>query len=131
MPYKNREDRLAKCKERYLQNKDKVKEYGIKYREEKSEELKIRKRKWNLKTRFKITIEDYNIMFNKQDGCCAICNKHQTFFNKRFAVDHDHKTGQIRGLLCDACNLGLGKFDDNVDNLINAIKYLQENKNGN
>jgi len=73
---------------------------------------------------FGITIEDYNRMFLEQEGKCKICKQHQTAFKKRFAVDHDHKNGRVRGLLCDACNTGLGGFLDNPDYLRSAIEYL-------
>ena len=45
----------------------------------------------------------------------------------QLVVDHCHKTGKIRGLICDSCNVGLGRFKDNIDNLKNAIKYLEKN----
>ena len=45
---------------------------------------------------------------------------------RRLAVDHDHKTGKIRGLLCISCNVGLGHFQDDVELLRSAILYLQE-----
>jgi hypothetical protein len=73
-----------------------------------------------------ITLEDYNKMFEKQNGCCAICNKHQIEFNKKLSVDHCHKTMIIRGLLCNHCNIALGYFKDNTDYLKNAIDYLSK-----
>lgn len=58
----------------------------------------------SLKRNFGITPEQYNKMFSEQNGCCAICDRHQDLFNKRLAVDHNHHTGEIRGLLCNYCN---------------------------
>ena len=78
-----------------------------------------------LKRDFGITLEEYNTMFTKQNGCCKICGRHQTEFNKRLAVDHDHVTGVVRGLLCQQCNQALGMFYDNIDTLISAINYLE------
>jgi hypothetical protein len=63
-------------------------------------------------------------------GCCKICKTHYSEFSKRLAVDHDHNTGKIRGLLCLYCNTGLGKFKDSTKLLNEAIKYLEENTNG-
>jgi hypothetical protein len=63
------------------------------------------------KKRFGISLEEYNQMFADQQGCCAICGKHQSEFKRRFAVDHNHETGKIRGLLCLSCNTHLGIYE--------------------
>jgi hypothetical protein len=84
------------------------------------------KLKSHYKTKYGITVADYNSMFEKQGGCCAICGVHQDNTFKRFCVDHNHETGQVRGLLCHNCNSALGNFMDSVDNLNNAISYLKE-----
>ena len=83
-----------------------------------------------LRNSFNIGLEEYNIMFEEQKGCCKLCNKHQTECKRALAVDHCHEhennTGNIlvRGLLCNNCNLGLGNFKDNKEVLELAIKYL-------
>lgn len=59
----------------------------------------------------------------KQDGLCGICVGNFNYKRKR-VIDHDHKTGQIRGLLCYKCNTGLGFFNDEVDLLERAIHYI-------
>ncbi len=66
--------------------------------------------------------------FEKQKGRCAICNKHQAELTKAMALDHNHITGEDRGLLCNRCNLGLGYFnsDEGIGLLENAIKYIGE-----
>ena len=77
--------------------------------------------------KYGITPKEYNKMFKKQKGRCKICGIHPIEMNdsKEFlSVDHCHTTGEVRGLLCDSCNLGLGKFYDNVENLQKAIMYL-------
>lgn len=79
-----------------------------------------------LKARFGISLNDYNKMFIDQGGCCSICKIPQSALPKSFAVDHDHITGAIRGLLCDNCNRALGQFKDNVNNLKLAIAYLEK-----
>jgi Recombination endonuclease VII len=60
-------------------------------------------------------------MAKAQDYKCAICGE-----EKRLVVDHDHATGDIRALLCDDCNKGLGSFKDNPDNLLKAAYYLEK-----
>ena len=58
-----------------------------------------------------ISNDTYNEMFINQKGKCAICGKLQSEFNYPLFVDHDHKTGKVRGLLCAGCNTGLGFFE--------------------
>lgn len=86
---------------------------------------------YKLKNSFGITQEDYNHLYTKQGGVCAICGEPETFFGnggkiKRLAVDHCHSTGIVRGLLCTKCNTALGKFNDNVSTLEKAIAYLKK-----
>lgn len=78
----------------------------------------------DLKRKYGITLEQYNQMFAAQNGCCAICGKHQVEFVKGLAVDHNHASGAIRSLLCVNCNLGIGCFRDNIGLLKAAIAYL-------
>jgi hypothetical protein len=83
----------------------------------------VRKSSW--KILYNITPKQYNKMFKKQKGLCAICRK-----NKKLCVDHDHATGQVRGLLCHSCNKGLGDFYDNVKSLKRAGDYLNGKNSG-
>lgn len=81
----------------------------------------------NLKHRYGITIDEYEILLKTQNDCCAICGKSQDKEKKRFAVDHNHKTGHIRGLLCIFCNSRLLKYTgDDKKRVIGLIKYLQK-----
>lgn len=82
-----------------------------------------------LRVNFGITSKEYNEMFLKQNGRCYICEKHQSEFKKTLAVDHNHKTGAVRGLLCGSCNRGIGLFGDNIDLLLKSIEYLKIFKN--
>lgn len=70
-------------------------------------------------------------MLIEQDGLCKICSKELYLFSPKKSttahVDHDHKTGKVRGLLCQECNTGLGKFNDNVGLFYRAIEYLKNN----
>lgn len=80
--------------------------------------------KYELKRKFQITLEQYDQMFEKQHGVCKICNKINTN-GERLAVDHNHITGKIRGLLCSRCNNGLGCFRDDIDLILKAGIYLE------
>lgn len=70
-------------------------------------------------------LKEYDDFFNKQNGKCAICKISADECTTLLAVDHDHKTGRVRGLLCKPCNFALGIFKDKIDVLNEAIKYLQ------
>lgn len=77
--------------------------------------------------RYGLTREDWNRMLDEQGGVCAICSTDDWGGRSdKPCVDHDHKTGQVRGLLCHACNRGLGSFADDVTLLDKASTYLQK-----
>ena len=108
-------------------NAEKIVAYKELYRNDpkKKEAAKVYHRKRWLMQQFGITIKDYDKMVKDQDGKCAICGTTESRINcDNFAVDHDHETGKIRGLLCHNCNVGLGNFKDSHDLLNKAINYL-------
>lgn len=72
--------------------------------------------------RYGLSTDDYDMMFSKQQGCCAICGRHQSDLGKRLHVDHNHETKAIRGLLCTGCNTVLGRLEKNWDKL---MEYLE------
>jgi len=76
-----------------------------------------------------ITLEQYNQMLKDQDGVCAICGKPDEVEGRRMAIDHNHDTGEVRGLLCGTCNRGLGNFQDNIEMLEKAKDYLVKYSN--
>lgn len=90
----------------------------------KSPNYKASVRKAQLKKNYGITPEDYDSMFAKQKGVCAICSEADNEKREYLCVDHDHATGVVRGLLCHNCNIGLGKFKDDPELLNKAIWYL-------
>lgn len=81
-------------------------------------------RRRNLRKRYGITLEEYNDMLYNQDEKCAICGVVECRVNTHFSVDHNHETGEVRGLLCNDCNTGLGLFLDDPERLKRAIHYL-------
>ena len=83
-----------------------------------------RKSRW--KQNYGITEDRFLTMLNEQQGVCAICKKPE--FKRLLSVDHCHSTGQIRGLLCSKCNLGIGNLEDSTGSLESAIDYLLKAK---
>jgi len=107
-----------------------------KHREKRRDEMRKRTPEYKtsgvMKSLYGITLDQYNEMLKKQDGGCAICGKTETRKNMwgtgicRLNIDHDHNTGEVRGLLCHSCNFGLGAFFDSAQLLSKAIEYLQK-----
>ena len=98
-----------------------------KLREENYEAYKARNQKYNLKQMYGLSVGVYEKMLEEQNGVCAICpgvNPDGT----KLCVDHDHKNGVVRKLLCSNCNRALGLFGDNPKNLARATEYLLEHK---
>ena len=88
---------------------------------------------YKLKTRYGLSLEDYYGLYKSQSGKCAICNNPESAVHNltkkiiTLAVDHCHKTKKVRGLLCQDCNRGLGKFNDDISRMEKAIEYLKIN----
>lgn len=85
----------------------------------------IRNREKNYRDKYGITVEDYDRMFELQNGCCAICLEE---FVETGHVDHDHATGAVRELLCISCNNMLGRAKDNPGILLRAANYINKHK---
>ena len=143
---KHREETNAKCREKarrrtpeekkltqirkkayYLANRDEILRRGrARAVANKGNTTKIKKNQ--LWQKFKITLEDWEQMYNNQKGVCAICGE-KCRTGKDLSVDHNHKTGKVRSLLCQGCNAGIGMFQDNSKLLIIAAKYLIDHEN--
>lgn len=80
----------------------------------------VKRRDGRLRSTYGIDLATYNRMLAEQDGRCAICGGDAQLY-----VDHCHRTGVVRGLLCAACNFGLGKFRDDPDALRRAAAYIE------
>lgn len=142
MPYtdlvkkrENEKQRLLRLKERRVTDPEYAaierarskKWYDTKYA--KDPEYKVLKNKRRVVSRYGLTLDQYNKLLEKQDYRCAICGvEHKEEKGKQLVIDHNHSTAvtDIRGLLCNACNLGLGIFKDNVSVLEKAAKYLEQ-----
>lgn len=78
------------------------------------------------KKKFGISLEEYDTKLKNQKYCCAICGIHENKVKLRFAVDHNHKTGEVRDLLCGQCNVAVGMVKEDLTILTSMISYLME-----
>ena len=128
----------VRCGQWNKSNRDKTVEYGRKWqranREKSSnaakrwqalnpEKCKVANRRRALKRNYGLSTEQFDEMFAKQNGCCAICGQPEQD-KRRLDVDHNHETDVVRALLCSGCNAGLGQFGDRVETLQRAVAYL-------
>lgn len=125
---KNADEINKKVREDRLANPEKYREYDKKFRYKNLEKSRYK----DVLKKHKVTHEEYQNLFNANNGLCHICNKKETMINRsktgpcRLALDHCHATGKIRGLLCHACNRAIGNFKDNIKFLKSAIAYLEK-----
>lgn len=89
-------------------------------------ECKTRNANRNLVKKYGITQSQYDTILKQQKGKCAICGNKKHPKGRKFAVDHNHDTGEVRGILCGNCNQGIGHLKDDVKLLKRAIKYLTD-----
>lgn len=86
----------------------------------------------HLKSKYGISLIEYNEMLKSQDGVCAVCKQFsvdRSATHKRMPVDHCHVTGKVRAILCNRCNLILGKANDSIELLNNLSNYLSTHIN--
>jgi hypothetical protein len=137
------------------EKKEQVKQYNKEYRKKHYQKLKEIKKKWReseegkeicrlnqkrfrdsqngkdyrLRYNYGISLEDYNLLLMNQQHSCKICGKEFQLDNPHdIHVDHDYTTGKVRGLLCQKCNMAIGLFNDDINKLLTAIKYLEDNR---
>ena len=140
--YKRNKSKISKDNKEWYklpETKNRIKEYQKVYH--KTDEYKIAKSrrentlgykaakksydfKRHLSLDYDMTVEQYQQMFDDQCGRCKICETHQSELNSPLNIDHCHKIGTIRGLLCVNCNHGLGCYKDSKELLLKAIEYL-------
>lgn len=123
----------------YAKNRDKI----LEARRADKEKNTIRNKEWrkanpekcaaiyrrkNLRDKYGLTLEMWEEMAEAQDHKCAICGTHRDELKNNLAVDHNHTTGEVRGLLCYACNRGIGLLKDSAEVLNKAAAYLTRQK---
>ncbi len=119
------------CKRAYqrrwrLDNKEWKLEYNRHWLADNPDRAKAYEQRARLK-RYGVTPDGYRDLLVKQSGVCAICAE-TCITGRSLAVDHDHETGFIRGLLCIRCNRALGLLHDDIDILLSAVAYLEEGR---
>ena len=136
--YETNKEQIAAYKKEYKKNnKEKTSAYNKEYYETNKEQRSAYSKRWNgnnkeylaaqhREKKYGISPEDYDTMLKEQDNKCKICLvSFTTLKPQNIHVDHCHTTKQVRGLLCNLCNMGLGTFKDNTETLANAIVYLE------
>ena len=120
-----REERRQRTNAWRHKNPEKMKRVRKSYRERQREHLQKVSRRNHLKRKFKMTVDQFMALLDKQGGRCAICLTKNPAPLKVFTVDHDHKTDEVRGLLCFHCNAGIGHLKDDPRLLRAAVRYLK------
>lgn len=114
-PEKTRAQARIRSRKRYAANPEKSREASRKWRAANPGHFRL--------PRYGLTPRAFEILKNLQCNACAICKKS---FSTTPYVDHDHTTGKVRGLLCNTCNIGLGRFKDSPVHLRAAANYLEQ-----
>lgn len=121
-------------------NPEKVKEATKKWRTENPDKVREWKQRHykrykidifykNMFKKFGLTREQYDFLWDKQNGCCPICEKHLEKYTKDSATDHNHNTGIVRGITCSLHNRAMGMFGDDPNLLRKAANYLEDKLN--
>lgn len=136
---KNRKHIKDYSKEYQQRNREHLKEYGKEYRQRNREYikeqqkeywqrnkgyLKEQQKKCYYKKTYNLTLEEADKILLIQNYRCPICGK--SLIETRRCIDHNSKTGKVRGILCSKCNLGLGHFNDDLELLKKTIEYIKE-----
>ena len=122
---RNKSHILNRCRQYYLKNKENIKFKHFTYRLTNKHKSAI----YLLNRRYGIGAEEYEKMKLRQENRCAICSTHAKDTKRKILyVDHDHKTGYVRSLLCHDCNSGIGFLKDSEDLFMKAIEYIRKFK---
>lgn len=106
-------------------------EYQRRRRAGRTDEEKLLEKNYQLQYKFGITLDQYRGMLEAQNYTCAVCGKlngtdmHRPGVTKELSVDHNHRTGQLRGLLCNDCNRAIGQLQDSPELCRKAAEYLE------
>ena len=144
MPYKDPIKRKEYHKQYSIKNKEKInkknkkwieknKEYYLNYHKEynrkNSKIISIKNRERRLIKKYNLSIDKYNKMLQQQNNKCAICKIDQKEFDRPLSVDHNHLTGQVRGLLCVICNTNVGVVEEKIKPIQEYLNKYKEKLN--
>ena len=116
----NKDRVLAKARLQYERHRLKRIEYAKQYRINNPERVRVNKRNWEIKKRYGLSPEQVDALRSAQNNSCAICRRVVTL-----VIDHDHSTGQVRGLICNVCNGFLGAIGDRRAAVYGMAAYLE------
>lgn len=129
--WENREAMLKKMKKRRDSRTPETRAREVAcmtaWREKNKEYVKGQQRAKHLRLNYGLTVAEFDSMLEEQGGKCGACGGPPSD-DWGFVVDHDHETGEVRGLLCRCCNSALGLMKDDVDSILNLAGYLQQHK---
>lgn len=117
----NRDTEIARVKRWQQENKERVNASQRRRRAERGDEYKRKEREGHLLRKYGIRLRDFETLIFAQMGLCAICGRNE---RQRLHVDHDHRTGVVRGLLCGKCNKAIGLLEEEPTILRSAENYL-------
>jgi Autographiviridae endonuclease VII len=107
-------------------NLERISTAAAEYRRANPDKCRVAQRRNGLKRNYGLTVDQYDALLTEQQGRCAICGGTEPGPNyARFVVDHCHRTGKVRGLLCALCNWGIGYLQDNPEIMTSATVYLR------
>lgn len=86
-----------------------------------TEQEGVTRKQMSMLDKYKLSPLDHKTLELRAGGCCEICGRERALH-----IDHDHKTGDVRGLLCVSCNTAIGKLGDNVEGVMKAVRYLSK-----
>jgi hypothetical protein len=121
-----REAQLAMRKASPSRQPEVTRERERAYRERNIEKVRRRYRDYGFRKRYGITIEERDALLAAQGGACACCGTTDPGAKKGWHVDHCHKGGQVRAILCATCNIALGQVNDSIGRLKQLITYLEK-----
>lgn len=125
---KHKTKRSGRDAARYANNGEKIRADRTRFRRDNYEHSRAVAIRSYLKA-YGLTPEEYERLLLAQNGVCAICRQPEKYKLygklKRLAVDHDHATNRVRGLLCHNCNIGIGNLGDSASRLRSAADYLE------
>jgi len=128
---KSHKDKCNPCYQKEYYRKDKKRRLQLNQEWRKANPEKRAEQSWreHRKRRYGLSEEAFMAIYHAQGGKCDMCGVSKEAYSIRgLCVDHDHKTGKVRGLLCTGCNTGIGSLKEDIELLLKAVEYLRKHK---